>query len=458
MKKSPNHPVIHTLALTCSLVTLLASPSLLRADDYTWNANAGGTWDTGTTNWTGAGSIWVNGNNATFVDITPTPAGYTVNIGTAITAGTIKSNSASSTLQITGGTTDVTTIQTTSNGNFDWYSVITGTHDLNYTAVSTSGGGRLNLKSANTYTGDTRLTGTATLTLGNSSGAPNDILPTGTTVHMDKGTQMLVFGANTTQKISGLVSTGSGSGSAPIINNRVGAGKTYGLTIETKSSTTTSFNGTLRNQNGSTELLNLTITGSGTQALAGTLSFSGTATVSGGSLSLGSSLTNVSSVTVNGGTLTNSANVTLGTGTVSMSSGAINIRGTGTVGNFTVAASQNFTTTGGTLNFDLLGGSTVDQILGSGTGKFSLTDTTLALSGSFASVVGTYQLFSGFGGANSVSNLTITGLGSGLTGSLDTTGLLTISTAAVPEPSTFAALAGAAMLGFAAVRRRRQNA
>ncbi|MET0261457.1 MAG: PEP-CTERM sorting domain-containing protein, partial [Rariglobus sp.] len=75
-----------------------------------------------------------------------------------------------------------------------------------------------------------------------------------------------------------------------------------------------------------------------------------------------------------------------------------------------------------------------------------------ALSGQ-TSVAGTYQLFTGFGGTNAVSNLTITGLDSGFTGSLGTDGLLTVS--AIPEPSTYAALAGVIMLGSAALRRRR---
>lgn len=450
MNMSPGKPLRNHFARLGAMAALLVASSSLHADDYTWNANGGATWDTATANWTGAGATWVNGsgNNATFVDITPTAAGYTVNAGAAITAGTVKSTLASSTVQINGSATDVTTIQTTSDGGFDWYSVIAGSHDLNYSAASTSSNGRLNLKAANTYTGDTLLTGKATLTLGNSTGAPNNILPTGTTVYMDKGTQVLVFAAGTTQKIAGLVTTTTGTGT-PTINNRVGAGKTYGLTIDTKASTTTSFNGTLKNQNGSTELLNLTISGSGTQTLAGTLSFYGTVAVSGGTLSLGSSLTNASSVTISGGTLTNSSNVTLGTGAVLMSSGALNILGTGTAGTVTVSANQNFTATGGTLNFDI--GGSFDQIVGSGTGTFSLNGATLSISG-LTSVAGSYQIFSGFS-SGSVSNLTVTGLTNGLTGTLDGTGLLTVS--AIPEPSVFAALAGLGVLGAAFARRRR---
>lgn len=451
------------LASICSLIALLSSalPSAQAVTSFTWNTGAAGTpatgsgtWDTTLTNWTtDAGATkttWTNGSDALFSGT----ASFTVTMGSGITANSLQMSTTTGVIQF--GTTsntlalDVPTISLASAGNIDMFANLSGNHDLNLSAVAS---GRLNLKSANTYTGDTRVTGTAVLTLGNTTGSPSDILPTGTTLYMDKGTQLQMFSGGTTQKIAGLVGTGNGTGATPIVNNRVGAGLTYGLTIETKASTTTSFDGTLKSN--STDILNLTIAGSGTQALTGTLSFLGTVTVSSGTLSLGSSLTGANSVTVSGGTLTNSANVTLGTGTVILNSGAINIRGTGTVGTLTLATNQNFTSGIGTLNFDLLGASSFDQIIasGSGTGAFNLTGTTLALSGSFASVVGTYQLFSGFGGTNNVSDINITGLGSGLAGSLDTTGLLTIATA-IPEPSTYAMLTGATVLGFVAYRRR----
>ncbi|MFA6286507.1 MAG: autotransporter-associated beta strand repeat-containing protein [Opitutaceae bacterium] len=193
-------------------------------------------------------------------------------------------------------------------------------------------------------------------------------------------------------------------------------------------------------------------TGNGTVTLNGTNTYTGLTDVQAGTLSLGNTdgLAATGSVTVSGGTLTSSvANVNLGTGAVSMSAGAINPEGTGTAGSFTLAANQAFSTTGGTLNFDLVSSVSFDQIIGSGTGTFSLTGSTLSLSG-LTSVAGTYQIFSGFT-SGSVSGLTITGLSGGYSGSLDNTGLLTI---AIPEPSAFAALAGALVLGFVAFRRR----
>jgi autotransporter-associated beta strand protein len=196
--------------------------------------------------------------------------------------------------------------------------------------------------------------------------------------------------------------------------------------------------------------LSLSISG-GTTALTGVNSYRGSTTVSGGTLSLGSNLASSGSVSVSGGgTLTSTvANVNLGLGATSMSSGAITPGGIGTVGSFTLANGQNFSTTGGTLNFDLSSASSFDKIIGAGAGAFSLANTTLALSG-LISESGTYQIFSGFGGSNTVTGLTITGLSPGYSGSLSTAGLLTI----VPEPSAFAMLLGAFAFGFAMLRRR----
>ncbi|HEY9250472.1 MAG TPA: PEP-CTERM sorting domain-containing protein [Rariglobus sp.] len=223
---------------------------------------------------------------------------------------------------------------------------------------------------------------------------------------------------------------------------------TGGITFDgTGTNTITLGGGTMSGAGG------LTHNGSYRINVTGTKSYTGSTTISNGTLGLGVNLTATSSVIVNGGTLTSSvANVNLGVGAVSMSTGGIDIRGAAAAGTFTLAANQAFTTTGGTLSFDLIDSISFDQVIGSGSGTFSLTDTTLALSG-LTSIAGTYQLFTGFGGTNSVSGLTITGLDSGFTGSLDTTGLLTI--AAIPEPSTYAMLAGVLALGMGVWRRTR---
>lgn len=193
----------------------------------------------------------------------------------------------------------------------------------------------------------------------------------------------------------------------------------------------------------------INVTGSGAK------SYTGDTRISNGTFNLGVNLTGTNAVIVDGGTLTSSvANVDLGVGAVSLSSGVVDAGGTGSAGSFTLAANQIFTATGGTLNFDLISSISFDQILGSGSGTFSLTGTTLALSG-LTSATGTYQLFAGFA-SGSVSGLTITGLDAGLTGSLDSSGLLTIS--AVPEPSSYAAFAGILSFAWIAARRNRRTA
>lgn len=195
----------------------------------------------------------------------------------------------------------------------------------------------------------------------------------------------------------------------------------------------------------------VTVNGSYAVNMTGTKSYAGGTTVSSGTLGLGSNLSGTSSVTVSGGTLTSSvSNVNLGVGAVSMSTGAITPGGVGVAGSFTLASGQNFTTTGGALNFDV--GTASDQIIGSGT--FSISSTSLALN----QVAGfdynnTYNLFSGFS-PGTISGLMITGYDDALwVAALSNTG--TLSFTAVPEPSTYAVLVGAFSLGVVALRRRR---
>jgi len=444
--------ILSRLATTSAVAMLLSvtPPSVRAVTAFSWDtgtagspATAAGTWDTSVSNWTtdaGASkTTWTNSNDALFSGA----GGYTITVGSGIAANSLQS-STTSTLNFSSGSLDVANISTSGAGSIDMFSKLTGSHGLNYSSTSTASGGRLNVKVANDYTGDTFLSGTAYLL----TDTANNALPTGTTLNMDTGTTFRLAKTGGSQQLAGLVSTNTSAGL--VTNTVVG----YTLNLTTKASTTTTFSGTISSN--STNTLNLVVAGSGTQALNGSnLSFYGTTAVSGGTLSLGGNLTNNTSVTVSGGTLTSSvANVNLGTGGVSMSSGSINPRGTGAAGTFTLAANQNFTTTGGTLSFNI--GTALDQIKGSGTGTFGLANSTLDLTlGTGFAYTSTYAILSGFS-SGSVSGLTITGYDTtNWVANLANTGVLSFSAAAIPEPSTYAALLGAAVLGFAAIRRRR---
>jgi autotransporter-associated beta strand protein len=436
-----------SLAATSVLAVLyLFAVSAASASSFTWDPNATplsptggtGTWSTANANWSDGGSDvpWTNGSGATSNDAV-------VSASSAITVGstvTVRNITNTGTTTISGGTLTLDSGTATNTGSGNAGPILVGGTNLTISSViaGTKGlavnGGTVTLSGANTYTGNT-LISNGTLKLG----ADNTLTAT---------TSLVTFGSGRTLDMNGFSQTVSSlQGSNGIIKNS--GGTTSTLTVNGSSSTTTGQS--IQNA------VNLVKQGTSTLGLSGSqaaLSYTGTTTISGGALRLttaSSGLTGTSSVTIDGGSLISVAagNLALGIGHFSMSAGSVTPGELGTASSFTLAANKNFTTTGGTLNFDI--GASLDQIFGSGTGTFSLSNTTLALTGDI-SVVGSYTLFSGFS-SGSVGNLTITGLDPGFTGSLANTGILTVS--AVPEPSTCTALAGAVILGFAALRRRK---
>lgn len=139
--------------------------------------------------------------------------------------------------------------------------------------------------------------------------------------------------------------------------------------------------------------------------------------------------------------------------TINNASASLDVRGN-TAGTVTLGSGADFSLSAGTVTLQL--GSSFDQIVSSGSGSFNITGGTLVLDvgGVGFSYLNTYQILSGFGGINSVSGLTITGFDdSAYSAVLSTDGLLSFS--AIPEPSSFAILAGLGVLGMAALRRRR---
>lgn len=424
--------------LALSLLSAFAAVGA-QAADLTWIGGAGN-WNTSSANWNPGPVLWNNSNNDNAIF---GGTGATVTLTENITANNVTFGvsgytiAGSSTLAIGG---------TITNGSTATISAKIGGSN----GLTKAGNGTLVLQGVNTYTGPTTVQ--AGLLQARTAGA----LPSGTTVTIGATSATASLDIRASQTIAGVAKGGTGTstitqsqttGTTTLTINPSGAGA---------SAADSTFSGTITDAAGSGRILALTKAGSNTLTLTGVNSYAGATTISGGTLRLGSGLTASNGVTISGGTLSGNGIATpiaLGTGAVSMSTGAIAPGGADFAGAFTLGSGQNFTTTGGTLNFDLLGASSFDQITGSGGGSFSLAGTTLALSG-LTSVSGTYQLFSGFGGANSISGLTITGLGAGVTGSLDTTGLLTVT--AIPEPSSAAALVGVLALSAGALRRRRR--
>lgn len=448
------------LRLPCRFVALLPALAAggLHAATLAWDASGAnpaaptggsGTWSTSNLNWSNTvGDVgWTNANNdsASFT----AGAGGTITLGENITVNNITFGG-SGAYNVTGGSNILTvngTITVTRSNSIT--ATLAGANGLTKAGTATLG-----LLSANTYAGDTVIqSGTLQPRIANALPAATRVIVGSASVNATA-----TLDVRTSQTVAGIGNAGTGTST---ITNSQTTGVTR-LTINPDgagaAAADSTFSGIIKDGSG-TMFLGLTKAGGRTLTLTGTNSYSGSTVVSGGTLKLGSSLTATTDVSVSGGTLSgndSAANIALGAGAVSMSAGAISAGGAGTAGSFTIAADKNFATTGGTLNFDL--GSSFDQIIGSGTGTFGLANTTLALSlGSGFAYTSTYALFSGFAGG-SVSGLTITGYDSaGWVAGLSSSGVLSFASAAIPEPSACALLAGAAMLATGIVLRRRRS-
>jgi autotransporter-associated beta strand protein len=201
----------------------------------------------------------------------------------------------------------------------------------------------------------------------------------------------------------------------------------------------------------------LTQSGFGILTLVGANTYSGATNVNAGTLAVNGSLT-ASAVTVNSGaTLGGSGSIG---GLTTISSGGIIAPGNspGTL-TFTQGLTLN---TGSILNFEL--GTTSDLIRVTGgtlTGPGTVGGVTLNLSDSGGFAPGTYILInyttatgtSQFGADSFALGTTIPGYTYNLALSGNT---LQLTASAIPEPSTYAAILGAAALGLAVYRKRRQ--
>jgi autotransporter-associated beta strand protein len=482
MKKSP-----------CKLLALLAgafiSIAAAHAQNCTWTNSLGDrawTSDPSSTNWDdGLSDLnWQPGGDAFF----ETTGTGTVNISGDVNVNSVTFDAAGYTIAgATGATLTLTgAAGITANANATISSVIAGTAGL-----KTFGTGTLTLTGANTYTGSTTInSGTLVIQNSNQSNAYN--IAVGATLGFNVATGTLDLPMATFSGTGSLLKTGAGTlqwgvGSATFAMSAGSVIDVQGGAFTGGSSANENWTGNLSSLNiasgsnfygseanvridaltGSgdfwggaaayTGYLNDTIgvaggsgtfsgrladyftplslvkIGTGTQRLTGASVYTGTTTVSAGTLSAenNKALGNTSSVIVNGGTL--------------------DIRGI-TAGTVTIGGAGKFTLTSGTIKLQL--GTTFDQLVSSGAGTFTLTGGTLALdvTGTGFSYGNSYQVFSGFGGVNTVSGLTITGYDTAnWSASLSTLGVLRFT--AVPEPSTWAMLLGG--IGMLAMFRRR---
>ena len=191
-------------------------------------------------------------------------------------------------------------------------------------------------------------------------------------------------------------------------------------------------------------------TGPGKLELTGANTYAGNTLVVQGTLSAGNaSALGTGAVQVTGGTLMSTVpSLSIG-GEYFQSSGALNL---GNAGTLAMASSKNFTMIGGTLNLAL--GSSFSKIAGGGSGVFSISGGTVAFdtTGAGFSYGSTYQVASGFA-SYSVSGVSFSGYdAANYAASLSNAGVVSFS--AIPEPSTYAAILGVAVLGRA-VRRTR---
>jgi len=350
--------------------------------------------------------------------------------------------------------------------------------------TKTSGVSTLVLTGDNTYSGGTSLSagtlvignglnnsiGTGTLTLSSGAFRASDNASRTIANAISMGSSGLRFG--------GLQGDTTGLGDlnfTSTTSTSIGGSKTWTV----NNSTTVTFANAWTGNSG----WSVTKAGTGTLVFNGNLNSTGVGViVSAGTFALnGAASSYTGTTTVNGGTLLINGAKT-GTGTVAVNSTGT-LAGSGTVGGAVTAASGSFLSAGassgtaGTLTFS----STLDiSGLAAGTGgllfdlgatgssdKISLTSGALSIGSgvldwndfSFSALggygAGTYTLFSTSTSIVGTMGSNLSGTIGGLSGALSISGNdIVLTVTAIPEPATYAMLAGITILGVAFWRRR----
>lgn len=278
----------------------------------------------------GAGTLTLSGTN-TFTGQLSVQAG-TLAIGTInnASANGVLGNSANSvvlgntggvtgTLQYTGATASSTKKFTMATGGTGVFQVTTAGTTLTLSGIidgsgdlTKTGAGTLTLSGVNTYSGMTTISN-GTLKLGNASSIPSGSGKGDVVINGGASTAGTLDLAGLNVSINGLSGT-TGAVLGTVINSTAATSRT--LTLGNNNATST-FAGTIKDNNGSGGTMSLAKVGSGTQTLTGTNTYTGTTTVTGGTLQVGSSGTGSTGTGV----------TTVGDGT-----NAATLAGTGTVG------------------------------------------------------------------------------------------------------------------------------
>jgi fibronectin-binding autotransporter adhesin len=378
--------------------------------------------------------------------------------------------------------------------------------------ITKSGAGTISLLGSNTFTGGLALNqGTVRITSASSLGATPDSPGTDNVV-LNGGRLQFDGTSNSSSSANRSFTVGSSNGEIAVTNTgtftlngvvagsgsltKTGTGTLYLNATSTYSGGTAIKSGALRvgvaaslgtgtvtlgsigggnaslisNLAGYTYANNINvIAGSGGTLTLGSDSTAGFNSIFSGDISIGDNLTITSSAPSDNrlsftGILSGTGNITkIGTGDLRLTSDNT------WTGNLSInEGSVNLASTG-ELRFALADGGVSNQITGVGSAQF---DGTFVIDTSALTGLGSWQLVDTSSLATTFgSSFTLTVLnGDSFTQQLDgttytlddwsfstLTGLLTLG-AAIPEPSTFAGLAGLAALGFASLRRRRQLA